>query len=83
MGALTLVTSAQQVKVGASPFVGRKMVAVFNNTGDHLYWGFNSSTATSAAGYIIPANTGASWTVVGSVDLWVVGSGNVRVMEAR
>jgi hypothetical protein len=83
VGTLSLVTSAQEVRVGATPFSGRKMLSVFNNTSDHVYWGFNSATATSGAGYIIPANTGASWTLTQSVAVWVVGSGNVRIMEAR
>ena len=83
VGALSLVTSAQEVRVGATPLPGRKMVAVFNNASDHMYWGFNSSQATSASGYILPANTGASWTITDSIAIWIVGSGNARIMEAR
>lgn len=81
VGALSIVTSAVQAKVGASAMVNRKTLQVFNNTSEPIYWATNSTQCTSAAGFPIPAGASQTWTLTDSVEIWVVGSGNVRVAE--
>ena len=81
VGALSIVTSAVQAMVGATPFANRKQLQVFNNTSDVIYWAANSTQATSAAGFPILSGNLAQWTLTDSVQIWIVGSGNVRVAE--
>jgi len=81
VGALSIVTSAVQAMVGATPFANRKQLQVYNNTPDTIYWAGNSTQATSTAGFPIASGNMAQWTLTDSVQIWIVGSGNVRVAE--
>lgn len=80
-GALSIVTSAVQAIVGATALANRKVLQVYNNTGGSIYWAPNSTQCTSAAGFPIVAGGSAAWTITESAQVWIVGSGNVRVVE--
>ena len=80
-GALSIVTSAVRAMVGAAALVNRKTLQVYNNAGDVIYWAPNSTQCTSAAGFPIPVGASQTWTLTDSVEIWVVGSGNIRVAE--
>ena len=52
--ALTVGTSAVEVKVGGSPLTDRKIVTVYNNSVAIIYWGRTSGVTTSSGTPIIP-----------------------------
>lgn len=82
-GALTVGTSAIEVKVGASRLSDRKSLTLFNNSNSTMYWGFNSSVTVSN-GTPIAKNEQYAWRI-GDVPIFVISgsaSSNARVTEA-
>lgn len=59
-GAITLGTTATEVKVGGSKLANRKSVTVHNNSTKTIYWGYTSGV-TTATGTPIPKSTAYSW----------------------
>jgi hypothetical protein len=83
-GAITVTTTAIEAKVGASRLVNRKLLTVFNNGSQPIYFGYNS-TVTTASGTPIVKDQSASWDVGDGLGVWLIassGSHNVRVTEA-
>lgn len=84
-GALTVGTSAVEIKVGGSRLTNRKAVTFYNNSNQVMYWGFNSSVTTSN-GTPIAKNEFVVWQISDVVQLWVIAGQaglNSRVTESR
>lgn len=84
-GALTVGTSALELKVGASALSGRKFLTVQNLSSSDIYWGFNSSVTVST-GLVIPKKTERTFSVSDSVAVWVIGPNaglDCRIAEAK
>lgn len=82
-GALTVGTTAVEVKVGVSRLVSRKSVTLYNNSSSTVYWGYNN-TVTISTGTPIQKDTFMSWSVGESVEIWVISDGanrNTRITE--
>lgn len=83
-GALTVSTTAVEIKVGVSRVSNRKLVSLYNNSTTTMYWGFTSAVTTDTGTPIQP-NEYWSWAVGGSQPLYVIttaGSLNARVTES-
>lgn len=83
-GALTVGTSAVEVKVGVSKYPGRKCLTLFNNSNTIIYWGYTSSV-TTLTGTPIFKNSKEIWSISDNVSIYVIANsvGNdVRVTEA-
>ena len=72
-GALTVGTSAVEVKVGASQLTNRKHVTLYNNSNTTIYWGLDSGVTTSTGtpiqkGEMVPwaASTATIYVIAGS-----------------
>jgi len=57
-GALTVGTTAVEVKVGGSPLTTRKLVTVYNNSNSTIYWGYTSGVTTTTGTPIFKNQTG-------------------------
>lgn len=82
--ALTVGTTAVEVRVGASPLANRKNVTLFNNSSVTMYWGF-SNTVTVSSGTPIFKNQQVEWNVGPSQSIYVIAgtaSNNARITEA-
>ena len=82
-GALLLAGSAVEAKVGATRMEDRKVLSVFNLTGATIYWGWSSAGANATDGFPILNNTGLIWTIDGATPIYLHGTGDVRVQEAK
>lgn len=83
-GVLTVGTTAVEVKVGASPLTGRKVVTLYNNSNQTIYWGFNN-TVTTSTGSPIEKTEFIVWDVGDSLSIWVIAGtadNNTRITEA-
>lgn len=83
-GALTVSTTALEVKVGSFPLSERKLVTVYNNGTGTVFWGFTSSV-TSTDGTPILKNQNAAWSVGDNQAIYLIsasGSNNVRITES-
>ena len=84
-GALTVGTTAVEVKVGGSAHASRKLVTLYNNSSVILYWGWTNAVTTSNGTPIQPQQFG-TWNVGPSATVYVIatsGSSNdTRVTEA-
>jgi len=83
--ALTVGTSAVEVKVGASRLTGRNVVLFQNLSSSNVYWGFDSSV-TSSNGMLIPAGTEKQFAISDAVPIFVIGSAaslDCRIVEAK
>lgn len=72
-GALTVGTSAVEVKVGVSQLTNRKHVTLYNNSNKTIYWGLDSGVTTSTGtpiqkGEMVPwaASTATIYVIAGS-----------------
>jgi len=72
-GALTVGTSAVEVKVGVSQLTNRKHVTLYNNSNTTIYWGLDSGVTTSTGtpiqkGEMVPwaASTATIYVIAGS-----------------
>jgi hypothetical protein len=72
-GALTVGTSAVEVKVGVSQLANRKHVTLYNNSNSTIYWGLDSGVTTSTGtpiqkGEMVPwaASTATIYVIAGS-----------------
>lgn len=82
-GALTVGTTAVEVKVGGSKLAARKSVTLYNNSNATIYWGYNNTVSTTT-GTPILKNTLFAWSVGESVEIWVISDGanrNTRITE--
>lgn len=61
-GAITLGTTAVEVKVGASKLANRKSVTVYNNSNRTIYWGYTSAVSVST-GTPVLRNSAWSWDI--------------------
>ena len=83
-GALTIGTSAQELKVGGSPLANRKIIIFQNLSNKTIYWGFDSSVTTST-GLAIGGGVEKQFSVSDSVGIWVISANtglNCRIAEA-
>lgn len=72
-GALTVGTTAVEVKVGVSQLANRKHVTLYNNSNTTMYWGLDSGVNTSTGtpiqkGEMVPwsASTATIYVIAGS-----------------
>jgi hypothetical protein len=82
--ALTVGTSAVEVKVGGSPLSNRKLVTLYNNSNTTIYWGFTSGVTTST-GTPIFKNQLYTWIAGSSQSIYVIAGSagnNTRITEA-
>lgn len=82
-GAITVSTTAVEVKVGVSRLSNRKSVTAHNNGSSTLYWGYTSSV-TSSSGTPLFKDQFISWDVGPTQAVYIIaasGSHNVRVTE--
>ena len=61
-GAVSLGTTAVEVRVGGSKLANRKAVTVYNNSNKTIYWGYTSGV-TKATGTPIIRNSAWSWDI--------------------
>jgi hypothetical protein len=80
---ITLAGVAVEVKVGAARMVGRKVVSIFNLSGATIYRAWNSSKANGTDGFPILTNTGVHIMVDDQTQVWISGTGDVRIEEAK
>jgi hypothetical protein len=82
--ALTVGTTAVEIKVGASRLEGRKTVTLYNNSNTTIYWGYTSSV-TTATGTPIFRDQFVTWEAGDSQEIWVIAGSagnNTRITEA-
>lgn len=82
--ALTVTTTPIEVRVGGSRLENRKLVSVFNDGSQTIFWGY-TNTVTSATGTHIFKNQLVSWDVGDGLAIWLVassGSHACRITEA-
>lgn len=83
-GAITLGTTAIEVKVGASKLVNRKSVTVYNNSNKTIYWGYTSGV-TTATGTPITKDGFAAWSRQADKSIYIISADtglDIRVTEA-
>lgn len=83
-GSLTVGTSAVEVKVGVNRFSNRKVVTLYNNSNETIYWGFTNSV-TISSGTPIEKKEFIVWNVGDDLSIWViagVANNNTRITEA-
>lgn len=81
--ALSISTTAVQVKAGGSVLSNRKTVTVFNNSNATIYWGYTSGVTTSS-GTPIFKNQSVVWDIGPSTDIYLIaasGTNDVRITE--
>lgn len=82
-GAVTVSTTAVEVKVGVSRLANRKSLTAHNNSSATLYWGYTSGV-TVANGTPLFKDQFISWDVGEDQPIFMIagsGSNNVRVTE--
>lgn len=83
-GALTVGTTAIEVKVGASSLEGRKVTTLLNNSNSTIYWGYTSAV-TTANGTPIFKNQFVEWSAGQNLTVYVIAGSagnNCRITEA-
>jgi hypothetical protein len=83
-GAITLGTTAIEAKVGASALSNRKLLTVFNNSGNTIYWGRTSGVTTSS-GTPIYEKQMVSFQALADAPIYIISSSsgtNVRITES-
>lgn len=68
---ITVGTSAVEAKVGASALAKRKLLTVFNNGNQPIYWGYNSSV-TSSNGTPIFNSQFVEFEFTEDVSVWLI-----------
>lgn len=87
-GALQVPTTVVELRVEATRYPNRRVVTLFNNSGNRrIYWGFDSSV-TATTGTVIEPDELMVWTLDPERDLeiWLIssqGNNNVRITESR
>ena len=82
--ALTVNTTATEVKVGSSPLLNRKVVTLYNNSNETIYWGFTSSVSITS-GSPIERKEFISWSVGDNQSIYIIAGTdglNSRITEA-
>lgn len=82
--ALTVSTSAVELKVGGSALTNRINATLYNNSLVLIYWGYTNAVTTSTGTPIQPGQA-MSWDVGSSTSVYLIaaaGSNNTRITEA-
>lgn len=83
-GVLVVGLTAVEVKVGASKLANRKLLTLYNNSGNRIfYWGYTSSV-TVTTGTPIAASTFITWNVGDNQSIYVISTNaslDARVTE--
>ena len=82
-GAMTLAGSAVEAKVGTERMAERKLLSIFNLTGTTIYRAWTEAQATEADGFPILDNSGVHIAVDDATAVWLFGTGEVRIEEAK
>lgn len=83
-GALTIGTSATEAKVGATALTNRKLLTIFNNSGNTIYWG-RTSGVTASTGTPVFEKQLFTFEVSDDAPIYLVAStsgNNVRITES-
>lgn len=83
-GSLIVGTTPIEVKVGVNRLTGRKVVTLYNNSNNVIYWGFTNSVSV-LNGTPIEKKQFVQWNVGDITELWVVAdssNNNTRITEA-
>ena len=81
--ALTVGTTAVEVKVGGAALANRKLLLIHNASGNTMYWGSNNSVTTSN-GMILFRDQVISIPVGPAISIWIisgVAAQNARITE--
>jgi hypothetical protein len=82
-GAITVGTTAVELKVGGTILANRKHILFQNLSNKSIYFGFNSSVTTST-GLLVSAGSERGFDVSGSLSIWVISANtglNCRLAE--
>lgn len=82
-GAITVTTTATEVRVGAGRLANRSIVTAFNNGVQTLFWGYTSAVTTITGTPLVASQIG-SWRVGDGQSVYLIatsGSRDVRVTE--
>lgn len=82
-GALTVGTSAIEVKVSTSRLTNRKSLTLHNNSSVTIYWGYTNAVSTTT-GTPIYANQIATWAISDTQAIFAIAgtaSNNTRITE--
>ena len=82
-GALTVGTTAIEVKVGVARLEGRKSITLYNNSNATIYWGYTSGVTTST-GTPIKKEQQVTWAVGDTQTIFVIAgstNNNTRITE--
>lgn len=82
--ALTVGTTAVEVRVGANRLAGRKTVTFHNNSNRRMFWGYSSSV-TITSGSPIDRDEFLVWAVDDQTAIWIISDQaglNARITEA-
>lgn len=82
-GALTVGTSAVEVKVGGSALANRKLVTLSNNSAATIYWGYTSGVTTTTGTPLLKGQE-RGWECGPGTSIWVIAgtaSLNTRITE--
>jgi hypothetical protein len=82
-GALTVGTTAVELKVGGTILANRKHVLFQNLSNKNIYFGFNNSVTTST-GLLVSGGSERGFDVSDSLSIWVIGESanlNCRLAE--
>ena len=83
-GVLTVGITAVEVKVGASPLVGRKNVSLYNNSNKSIFWGYDNLVTINNGIEIFPRQY-VVWSITENTHIWVISdtaSLETRITEA-
>ncbi len=82
-GALSVTTTATEIRVGASRLAGRSTITAFNNGSQTIYWGYSSGVTTTTGTPLVQNQVG-SWKVGDQQSVYLIatsGTQNVRITE--
>lgn len=82
-GALTVGLTAVRVMVGVVPIPGLKLLTLYNNSSNIIYWG-RTNTVTTSTGTPIGPNDYKEWYVTADAAIWVISATaglNTRITE--
>jgi hypothetical protein len=82
-GTMTLAGVAVEAKVDTERMPGRKLLSIFNLTGATIYRSWTEAKSNGVDDFPILDNTGVHIAVDDQKSVWLFGTGEVRIEEAK
>jgi len=82
-GAITLAGAAVEAKVGAERLPGRKLLTIVNLTGATIYRAWSQAKANATDGIPLFDKMTIHMAVDDATAVWIFGTGDVRIEEAK